>query len=73
MKRETKLEVTGVDHDYGTVIVLTGVDDKGDKYSFGADRRPALDIIAAMEVGELPEVWVEDWQLIQVPERRADK
>lgn len=64
-KRETEIEVDKVIADEGTVIVLEGVDpNTGERWMFAADRRPALDIIAAMEADELPTVYVEDWQLL---------
>jgi hypothetical protein len=52
--------------DEGSVIVLEGVDDDGDVYWFACDRRPALDIIHALQSGYETEidVFVEPWQIV---------
>jgi hypothetical protein len=50
--------------DHGTVWTLTGTDEDGHRVTFGADHRPAREIIAlAADLGEI-DVSVEDWQIV---------
>ena len=58
------IEDTSEVGDEGTVIVLEGFNDEGDLFFFATDRRPALDIIAAVQAGEVVTVEVEPWQLL---------
>jgi len=50
-------------HDDGSVVVLTGVDENGKTWRFGADFRIAYDLLGAAIEGEIT-VEVEDWQLL---------
>lgn len=52
--------------DHGTVIILEGRDELDRLVTFAADRRPAGDIIDAMEAGIVPEVDVEGFAILHV-------
>jgi len=63
--------VTGVDQEWsarqgGSVIILLGMtlDGTDETWSFAADHRPAVEILAALASGEEVEVEVEGWQLL---------
>lgn len=59
-----ELEVDGLVSDQGSIVVLSGLDNKGDCFWFGCDHRYAQDILSALENGEAPRVEVESWQIL---------
>jgi hypothetical protein len=52
--------------DEGTIICIEGWDEAGEPHWVGCDRRPALDIIHALQSGEETEIEVDVavWQLV---------
>jgi hypothetical protein len=61
-----RLTVTGVESDQGSIVLLQGIEYETDReVVFGADHRPAQDIIWALEQGEDVEVEIEGWQVVR--------
>ncbi len=59
------LELTGAFNNHGSVTMLEGLNDEGEAVWFGADARPAHDLIdAVMNSDETVEVYVEGWQIL---------
>ena len=62
-----RLTVTEPVADHGSIVVLRGIEHETDRIvTFGADHRPAQDILAALEQGEDVEVEIEDWQIMSI-------
>jgi hypothetical protein len=52
--------------DHGSVVAITGTDESGQRVTFAGDSRMMEPLVAALVIGDEPEVEaeVEDWQVI---------